>query len=474
MNDQDKDIKSLPQWAQDLIFHLQNQVKELSAKVADLTARVDYLEGKLAKNSSNSGKPPASDGLKKPPKTKSQREKSGKKVGGQKSHEGKTLKQVANPDKVTTHSPDECTKCKANLNRVEGACIEKRQVFDLPKPEHEVTEHQLIAKTCPCCQNISKGQFPENVKGPVQYGERIKALSVYFGHKHFIPFDRLSEIFEDIFGIAVSSGTCSNIEKRLHQHLEGFESALKEHLLMARELHFDETGMRSEKKLNWVHVVSSGEATFYGMHEKRGQEAIEEFNILPRYRGYAIHDHWKPYFHYGGVKHSLCNAHHLRELKFIYEEEKEPWAEKMKKMLLQAKKESESKDLTEERILAVKAEYAKIVMEGIVHHLKLGQLEEGSNKKRAGHNLLNRLADHHECVLRFVTDKTPFTNNLAEQDIRMVKLKQKISGCFRQRKRGEMFCRIRSYISTSRKQAWNVWDALAEAVAGRPRSLQFA
>ena len=157
MNDQDKDIQSLPQWAQDLIFHLQNQVKELSAKVVDLTARVDYLEGKLAKNSSNSGKPPASDGLKKPPKTKSQREKSGKKVGGQKGHEGKTLKQVANPDKVITHSPDECMGCQASLNGVEGVCIEKRQVFDLPKPEHEVAEHQLIAKACPCCQEISKG-----------------------------------------------------------------------------------------------------------------------------------------------------------------------------------------------------------------------------------------------------------------------------------------------------------------------------
>lgn len=236
----------------------------------------------------------------------------------------------------------------------------------------------------------------------------------------------------------------------------------------AKKLHFDESGIRCEKKLHWVHVASSEEATFYGLHKNRGQIAIEEFDILPRYTGYAIHDHWKPYFKYKQAKHSLCNAHHLRELTFIHEEEKESWAKELKDLLITAKKEV---DLSDKRIQEIKVEYGRIVLKGLCHHLTLGELKKNSRKQRPGKNMLNRLAEYSECVLRFMTEKTPFTNNLAEQDIRMVKLKQKISGCFRELKRGKMFFRIRSYISTSKKQSWPIWDALSEAVSGTPRSL---
>lgn len=206
--------------------------------------------------------------------------------------------------------------------------------------------------------------------------------------------------------VALSPGTCANVDERLFANLEVFEAGLKAYLLATRILHFDETGMRCEKKLHWIHVTSSQMATFYTMHTKRGQEGMEVADILPRFEGIAIHDHWFPYFVYEQLKHGLCNAHHLRELIFVHEQEEEIWAKRMHDLLLLANKES-----------------------------------------------------------------VPFTNNQGERDIRMVKLKQKIGGCFRVFRGGEMFCRIRSYISTARKQGWNIWDALADAIKGSPRLL---
>lgn len=466
-----RDLDSLPQWAQTLIHQLTNQVQQL-------TSRVQELEAQIAKNSSNSGKPPSSDGLKKPPKTQSQRVKSGKKQGGQNGHLGKTLEQVDNPDQIITYAPAECL-CGQSLEGVEGASMAKRQVFDLPKPKVEVTEHRTEAKVCPCCGEISKGKFPENVKAPVQYGQRVQALTAYFGHQHFLPSDRLSQMFEDIFGIGISPGTCANIDRKLFNQLESFESNLKAHLINSKVLHFDETGMRCSKKLHWIHVASSESATFYGIHTKRGRKAIDDFNVLPQFHGNAIHDHWSPYFTYEQVTHGLCNSHHLRELTFVHEHEKEDWAKEMKEFLLKAKKMVEDHAdlglLSEEQIGILEAEYSMIVLKGIDYHLALPALaskKKGRRKQRVGKNLLNRLADYYKCVLRFVYDfSVPFTNNRGEQDIRMVKLKQKISGCFRKLKGGQIFCRIRSYISTVRKQGWGVWDALSDALKGNSRLL---
>ena len=443
--------------------------KELSEN-KELSDRNKELEAKLAKNSSNSGKPPASDGLKKPPKTASQRKKSGKKPGGQEGHKGKTLEQVETPDRIEKHSASNC-QCGQSLEEVEGVCTEKRQVFDLLEPKMEITEHQIEAKKCPCCGEITKGHFPKHVTAQVQYGERVKALSVYFAHQHYIPSERLSQIFEDIFGIKISPGTCANIDKKLYKQLEIFEKTIKKYLTAEKVLHLDETGMRCNKKLHWIHVASSEKATFYGIHKRRGKEAIDEFDILPKFNGYAIHDHWKPYFSYEQVKHGLCNAHHLRDLAFVMEHEKEQWAKKMKDLLLSAKKEIAQRELSEMDVNDIKQRYGKIVLEGYGHHLEQGPLEEGKNKQRFGKNLLDRFAQYYECVLRFVTSGTPFTNNRGEQDIRMVKLKQKISGCFRRIERGQIFCRIRSYISTARKQGWTIWDALADAVRGEARLL---
>jgi transposase len=457
---------------------IRSYIRYLEATIQQLEARVHELETRLSKDSSNSSKPPGSDGLKKK-KTKSQRGKSGKKPGAQQGHIGKGLAQVGNPDLIVAHAPTNCHGCGLNLVQVDGACAEKRQVFDIPKPKIEVTEHQALEKQCPCCGELNRGVFPEDIRGPVQYGERVQALMAYFAHQHFIPVDRVCQIFEDVFGVAISPGTCSNVDEKLFRQLESFECSLKAYLLAAKVLHFDETGMRCEKKLRWVHVASSQLATFYTIHAKRGQEAMDEAGILPQFQGTGIHDHWFPYFAYEQITHGLCNAHHLRELTFIHEQEKEDWAKRMKDLLIFAKNEVERHlekgNLPQEILFHIEETYGQIIAEGFEYHSLLPPLPKGKRgrqKQRDGKNLLDRLREKRSCVLLFMYDfSVGFTNNQGEQDIRMVKLKQKISGCFRILRGGQIFCRIRSYISTARKQGWNIWDALTDAIRGCPRLL---
>ena len=456
---------------------IRTYIRYLEARIVQLETHVHELEDRLAKDSSNSSKPPSSDGLKRKPK--SLRKKSGKKPGGQQGRIGKGLAQVTNPDVIVTHTPSSCTGCGSDLSNVSGTSAEKRQVFDIPQPKINVTEHRVEEKKCPCCGERTRASFPENVKGPVQYGERVRALIAYFFHQHFIPVDRVCEIFEDIFGVAISPGTCANVDEQLFANLEVFEAGLKTHLLAAQVLHFDETGMRCEKKLHWVHVASSQTATFYIMHAKRGQEAMDAAGILPHFQGTAVHDHWFPYFAYSQIKHGLCNAHHLRELTFIYEQKKEDWAQRMHNLLIQANLEVEKHieygSLPLDVLLQIERTYSKILAEGFAYHTSLPPLprgKRGKQKQRDGKNLLDRLKEKRDCVLRFIYDfSVGFTNNQGERDIRMVKLKQKIAGSFRAFHGGEIFCRVRSYISTARKQGWNIWDSLADAIRGSPRLL---
>lgn len=457
-----------------LAQHLQMQIYVLQTQICALTAQVQHLTAQLSKNSSNSSKPPSSDGLK--GGTKSQRERSGKKPGGQLGHIGKTLSPVDNPDHIEHHTPTTCHGCGSGLEAVQGVCVETRQVFDIPQPCVEVTEHHLEEKICPCCGKTNRAQFPEHVRGHVQYGHRLQALVVYFAHQHLIPVERVGQILEDIFGVGVSPGTCANIDEKLFNHLESFEAHLREYLLAMLALHFDETGMRCEKKLQWIHVAASQMATLYFLHNKRGKEAMDQMGILPHFHGKAVHDHWAPYFSYELV-HGLCNAHHLRELTFVYEEEKEEWAKQMKELLISAKNAVEAHQeegcLPEALISQIEQNYTQIITEAIAYHEKLPPLPQGKRgrrKQRNGKNFLDRLQKNRDSVLLFMHDfSVPFTNNQGEQDIRMVKLKQKIGGCFRTFRGGQIFCRIRSYISTARKQSWNIWDALVDAVKGQPR-----
>jgi transposase len=471
-NTPEHDISTLPQWAQTLIHQLISQVQQLNA-------RVHELEGQLAKNSSNSGKPPSTDGLAKPKRTNSLRGRSGRKPGGQLGRKGVNLEPVPDPHKVEVHSTKICTECKTSLENVAVVDISKRQVFDIPPISVTVTEHQAEIKVCPCCGKKNQAEFPPGVNAFTQYGERVKALAAYFLHQHLIPFERVAQLFEDLFGIPLSPGTCTNMDRRLYKNLESFEKSLKTHLLASRVLHLDETGVRCNKKLHWIHVTSSETATFFGLHAKRGSEAIEEIGILPMYRGSIVHDHWHCYFSYQKVKHGLCNVHHLRELKFVHEEEKSPWAKEMTDLLLKSKGIADNARVEGkttaaiEDIALIEKEYNQLILKAGHVYIDVAQKEhppDGLGK--AGFNLLRRFLKKKDEVLYFMHDLAiPFSNNIAEQDLRMEKVKQKISGCFRTLMGGAISCRVRSYISTARKQGWNIIDALAEAVAGSPRTV---
>lgn len=464
------DLSTLPQWAQTLIHQLTSQVHQL-------TARVHELEGQLAKNSSNSGKPPSSDGLAKSQKTSSLRGKSGKKPGGQLGRKGVNLEPVSNPDKVTVHSPKTCSECQTSLEAIAAIAIKKRQVFDIPPISVIVTEHQAEAKLCPCCGKRNQAEFPEGVNAHTQYGERVKAVAAYFLHQHLIPFERVSQLFEDLFDIPLSPGTCANMDHRLYKNLEVFERGLKAHLLACAVLHLDETGVRCNKKLHWIHVTSSETATFFGLHTKRGSEAIDDLGILPMYHGSIVHDHWRCYFSYQQVKHGLCNVHHLRELKFVHEEEKSLWAKEMTDLLLKGKKLADQaraagkEAIISEDMALFEKEYVQVVLNASHVYLDASEVESlPENVGKAGFNLLRRLIKKKDETLYFMRNLTiPFSNNLAEQDLRMEKVKQKISGCFRTFSGGTISCRVRSYISTARKQGWNIIEALTKAVAGSPR-----
>lgn len=462
---------------QHLIEQQEFQIKNQQSQIQQLQACISQLQARLSKNSTNSSKPPSSDGPKRQPK--SQREKTGKKPGAQPGHPGKGLKPIENPDKIVNHGADTCHECGFNLTQEQGYCVEKRQVFDIPLLKVEVCEHQVLEKKCPDCGIVNRGSFPSTVSGFVQYGERVQALIAYLNNYHFIPIERVSQLCEDVFNLPISAGTCLMVEQKVFKQLSVFEQDVREYLLKQAVLHFDETGARCEKKLHWLHVASTIQATLYSLHAKRGHIGMDEMGILPNYKGIAIHDEWSSYFYYEQILHGLCNAHLLRELTFIEETEKEPWAKKMKGLLIKAKEAvsnyKQVGKLPDELRLDLESTYQQIIQEGLIYHASLPDLSKakrGKIKQRPGKNLLDRFLARKTSVLRFMNDfRVSFTNNQSEQDIRMMKVKQKISGCFRTLSGGKNFCRIRSYISTARKQGWNILEALTNAVRGSPNLL---
>ena len=440
---------------------LQDRVTSLEAENKKLRAENQELRGKLAKNSKNSSKPPSSDGLKKP-KPKSLRKSSGKKPGGQQGHSSARLEMVDQPDHTIVHSVDECQQCGHSLDAIDAVDCRRRQVIDIPPMKLEVTEHQAETKCCPGCGSRNEAKFPESVKTSVQYGVRIKAWLVYLNQYQLLPYDRTCQLVEDLFSHTISQGTLYNWNLACYRNLESTEKQISQAILASEVAHFDETGIRQQGKLHWLHTASTSRLTFNGLHARRGAEAKIDLGILPHYTGHAVHDHWKSYFTFS-CDHSLCNAHHLRELTYLAEQDQQAWAASLIDLLLEAKTISEA---TPENCLAedspelasIRHRYDALIASGLEQNLPplvqeaLEKKKRGRPKQSKAKNMLDRLRDFKPQVLAFLTHPLiPFDNNQGERDIRMAKLKQKISGCFRGPKGGDIFARIRGYVSTLRK-----------------------
>ncbi len=446
---------------------------ELIDLVLAQEARLAELERRLGLNSRNSGKPPSSDGLNKPPankdkrrRSRSLREKSGRKPGGQKGHKGETLRQVAEPDSTADHFPEACRHCGSALTPAMATGYGARQVFDLPEPRPlVVTEHRAHRCRCKHCGGQTGASFPKGVMGPVQYGARITALVTYLAHYQLLPEDRLAELVNDLFRVALVPATVARMGRSCVQRVQGVVEAIGELVKSAPVKHMDETGFRIGGRTQWLHIASTALLTFYRVSARRG-------SLLAGVVGIIVHDHWKPYFTMQGVLHALCNAHHLRELKALIEIEKEDWALSMQGLLRRA---CHTANLARQRgrplkpglVALIERSYDAIVAEGIGFHEAQPPLgprkRRGRPKRRPGHNLALRLEAHKEDTLRFLIDPAvPFTNNQAEQDGRMMKVKQKISGGFRSQNGAEDFATVRGFISTAKKQGWNIIQALME------------
>ncbi len=451
-----------PTEVDDLIASLRAEILALRAEVAELRRR-------LGLDSSNSSKPPSSDGLgKKPRIAGSLRGRSGKPSGGQKGHQGGTLRQVADPDDVVRHEACTCGHCGSSLGAKAAIGIEKRQVFDISERPLLVTEHQATIYRCADCRGVTKAAFPEGVVSPAQYGERIKAAAIYLNIHQLIPEDRTAQALSDLFGapLICPASVVAWVAKKAGELGQVYE-AIGRRVAEAKVRHLDETGYRVAGRLHWLHTTSSLAFTFYRAGERRGDIPTDLQG------GVVVHDHFPPYRGMDTVDHAFCNAHILRELQALIEFEKEPWAELMRAVLLDANaavntaREAGASALPPETLAAFVGRYWAAVRLGLAFHRQLPKLEtkfpsRGRTKQRPGHNLLERLKTFKTETLRFMTDfDVPFTNNLAEQDLRMMKVRMKISGCFRTLEGAQIFASLRSVISTARKQGVDILKTLA-------------
>lgn len=456
-----------------LIGELQARNLMLEQQNAVLTARVAELERRLGLDSSNSSKPPSSDGPGKPPhRTQSLRARGLKKPGGQPGHVGKHLKRSERIDHTVAHLPATCAHCQASLQDQPVRLVDSRQVFDLPEPAPLiVTEHRRYRCKCHGCGAVTTGSFPPAVSAPVQYGSRLAAVVSYLSVGQFLPEDRLGQVLTDLFGVSVSAGTIGHLIARAASRAQNFAAAVCEKIRQAPVKHLDETGFWVGSKPQWLHVAGTPGVdglVHYRVSPKRGDVLAQAAHIV-------VHDHWTSYFQMSGVTHALCNAHHLRELTALVDIDGEAWARRMRRLLRRLCHEvhlarerpaGQTGALRPGTIRAAEQLYDRIIHQGIAWHEALPPLprdiKRGRIRRRTGHNLLLRLKLHKEAVLLFLHNPAvPFTNNEAERDARMMKLRQKISGGFRTSQGADNFATLRTLIGTARKRRWNVLETLA-------------
>src|SRR5437588_6645943 len=458
----------------------QERVKTLEGLIDSLQERIKTLERQRAKDSHNSSLPPSSDRFVRAPK--SLRQKSGKKPGGQPGHRGHHLQQVANTDQILLHAVERCEHCQHDLRAQKASVPERRQVLDLPVKRLWVTEHRVEEKQCPVCSHLTRAPFPAPVSAPAPYGTSIQTLATSLVEGQCVPYARASQLLHEFLGVQLSAGSIARFVTSCHQQLAEVESSLKAAKVQANVIHQDETGLRVGTTGWWVHVCSTDRLTHYAAHPSRGREALDAIGIAPQFRGTSVHDALKSYVGYSFTQ-AWCNVHHLRELTFIEEELKQSWARKMKDLLLEMKAEVERAKALGQHELDVLVlarflcRYDQLLAEGYQANppppppskSEQGKRKPGRAKQSPARNLLDRLSGGKWAVLRFLHDfAVPFDNNQAERDLRMIKVQQKVSGCFRTEQGVAMFCRIRSYLSTLRKQGIELFSALGHTLSGHP------
>ena len=462
-----------------LIYTLYATIEQQAVIIEQLKQTIAELNEKLNKNSKNSGKPPSSDGLKKPV-TKSLRQKSGKKPGGQQGHRGTHLSFIADPDVVIKHMPESCKNCP-NISKCieQRACIaEKRHVIDAVVTVR-VTEHQKFSfAKCPFhVGQTLQGEFPSDISATVQYGKNLKALVVALNTVGMVSIKRTHEILGNVFSIPLSTGTISSMVKKCAQNIKNTVDTIRQKVIESAIGHFDETGTRVEGRTMWVHNSSTKQYTYLSVHHKRGIEGMEANGVLPKFDGIAVHDCWKSYWNYN-ITHAVCCAHLLRELTGI--EENYPnqiWATKFKEFLLDMKRikekavQAEKSKLSHYHLHKFDIKYDSILQEafGMNPLPVITEKKRGRKKKGKILALITRLLEYKESVCLFVkTFAVPFDNNLAERDIRMIKVKTKVSGCFRTKDGADDFLKIMSYVGTAKKLGINSYEAIRQAIVGNP------
>ena len=375
------------------------------------------------------------------------------------------------PDRVVWHEVEQCAHCGIDLKPVTAAGIEKRQVFEVPSVRLEVTEHQAAIKCCPNCGKQVKGQFPEGVSQAVQYGTGLQAQMVYLNNYQLLPLQRTCELLGEVYGQRPSQAAVMAANQRMGAAVVESVEHIHQQLKKSAVIHCDETGTRVQGQLKWLHVVSTPHLTLYGLHSKRSQVAMRMMDILPHFQGWAVHDAFVSYWQFEDCHHALCNAHHLRELRFLSEQYQQDWTEQLAQLLLKMKRlQATGQPIAEQDRHGYEQDYDRLLEQGLAANPALPTTgKRGRPKRSPAQNLLERFRTYKAAILAFWRDPTvPFDNNQAERDLRMMKLQQKISGCFRTPVAADCFCLIRSYLSTARKHGVNLLDALSAALHASP------
>ena len=457
---------------------LRAENQQLREQVGQLGTRLHELEGRVSKDSHNSSKPPSTDGYAK--KTRSLRQKSGKKPGGQEGHAGSRRHFVQMPDEIIMVRPEKCAHCQASFQQelpAEG--YERRQRIDLPEIKAQVTEYQALDVRCPSCQHVTRGTFPDEVRASIQFGPMLKGIALYLLYGQLLPYARTAELLSDVCGCPLSPGTLEAFVAEGADRLVETEELIKQALRAAEVMGTDETGVRVQGVLHWLHVARTDKLTHYAVHRKRGKAAADAIGILPQFQGIMEHDGYSSYPQYTQCEHAQCNAHPLRELCFLEEQEKQPWAGNLKAHLLachltveEARTRGESR-LSSEVVESLTHTYHQLIEAGLAAQpppLPMPR-HRGRVKQTKAKNLLDRLERDAQSILLFMSDfRVPFTNNGSEQDLRMVKVQQKISGTFRSVTGPVAFCRIRGYFSTMAKQGHRLALVARQIFAGVPLS----